>query len=388
MFPDSSTSVRFSYLRTLGIYVLALTLALPAGVFAEELPAQPEAVESETTAVDDELTVDGQTVPLTDEQIDTVATDTAATASQAAGEAILEDTYRRESLPSEDVFGDFVVGPGRIELEMGPGDTRVVEMTISNRMGEGRFFSFATEDTVGSADGSSAIELLGDEVGPYTLRDFISVPHERFYLEHATRVRIPVTITIPPDVEPGGRYGTLLTSITTPPGQLAVDSGARAGSAVISRVGTLFFIRTPGVVTEDLSLAEFTTRNQQRIFASGPITFNITHDNAGSVHATPYGRVTVTNILGEEVWIRNIDPWFVMPQSMRTREVTWEQEFMVGRYVATVEINRSYDDIIDIKTISFWVIPWKLVGAVFVGLFLFFLLVRFFFSRFEFKRKD
>lgn len=369
------------------ILALVLTLAFPAGVLAQidDQFTGGATSDVEATATFDEGEEGEFANELGVNDSESVSVDPPTALRQER--ATPTDTYRRESLHTDEVFGDFIVGPGRFELEMGPGDTRVVEMTLTNRMGEGRYFSFATEDTIGLADGSSAIQLLGDQVGPYTLRDFISVPHERFYLEHATRVRIPITVSIPADAEPGGRYGSLLTSVTIPPGELADGSGARTGSAVISRIGTLFFIRTPGEISQELQLIDFTTRNAQRIFASGPIAFDVVHDNAGTVHATPYGRITIRNIFGEEVGIRNITPWFVMPDSVRTREVTWEREFLIGRYTATAEINRGYDDVIDELTYSFWVIPWKLVAAVFGGLFFFFLLLRFFFSRFELKRK-
>ena len=357
---------------------LLATLVLPMGVLAQD--AATDELEEVVDVDDEEVLIEEA------EQEDTEGD------ADASGEIVVEettpaagDTYRRERLGSDEVLGDFVVGPARFEMQLSPGDSRTIEMTVANRMGMGRVFSFMTEDTVGSERGDAAIRLLGDQEGPYTLRDYISVPHESFYLEHAERARIPVTISIPPDAEPGGRYGSLLVSVTSdrPDG-----SANQTGSAIISRISTLFFITTPGEQEFNSELIDFRALNGRWLYGEGPITFHIISENYGSVHTTPYGRVTITNILGEEVGVQNIDPWFVMPQSVRTREITWNREFLIGRYTATAEINRGYDDIIDVKTFSFWVIPWKLVGAVFVGLFLFFLLLRFFFSRFEFKRKD
>jgi hypothetical protein len=76
-----------------------------------------------------------------------------------------------------------------------------------------------------------------------------------------------------------------------------------------------------------------------------------------------------------------------MPNSVRTREVKWDRDLLIGRYTATAEINRGYDDVIDVATYSFWVIPWKLALGAFVAFFTFFMLLRFIFTRFEFKRK-
>jgi len=105
------------------------------------------------------------------------------------------------------------------------------------------------------------------------------------------------------------------------------------------------------------------------------------------VHLNPYGRLSITNILGETVGDVEMVPWFVMPQSLRAKDVSWNREFLLGRYIATVEINRGYDNIVDTQTFVFWVLPWKVLLSFFAGLFIFFLIIRFFTSRFEFKRK-
>lgn len=356
-----------NYIHTL-LLVVTVTLLLagfwPASSFAQ-------------TATGSAATLDDEVVTVTSE----AATTTDTTPNRPT------DNYQREELPSPETYNDFVVGPGRFEVELAPGDSATVELLITNRMGVGKLFKLTTEDAVGSASGSEAIKLLGDEVGPYTLRDYISVPHEEFYLEHGTRVRVPVTISLPADAEPGGHYGSILTSITTSADELGQSSGANPATAVISRIGTLFFVSTPGEVEHDNELIDFSTPNNERLFWEGPIDFSIVHENSGSVHTKPYGVVSITNILGEEVGRTEIEPWFVMPQSVRTREISWDRELLLGRYTATAEINRGYDDNIDTATYTFYVIPWKLTLAIFSVLFVFFLVVRFIFSRFEFKRK-
>jgi hypothetical protein len=82
-----------------------------------------------------------------------------------------------------------------------------------------------------------------------------------------------------------------------------------------------------------------------------------------------------------------LQPWYVLPKSMRTREAAWDRELLIGRYTATIQLNRSYDDVVDELSFTFWVFPWKLMTITFVGIFVFFLLLRFLFTRFEFKRK-
>ncbi len=92
-------------------------------------------------------------------------------------------------------------------------------------------------------------------------------------------------------------------------------------------------------------------------------------------------------MLGNEVGYVELDPWFVLPKSIRTRDITWESEFLLGRYSITANINRGYDNHIDSQTIHIWVVPWQLLVTVFGVLFVIIFIFRWFFSRFEFKRK-
>jgi len=280
--------------------------------------------------------------------------------------------------------GDYVVGPGRTEVRINPGETVTRYITVANRIASGRAFSFSVEDMSGTADGSENVVLLGDQSGPYSLRDYISFPTEAVTLDLNTRATIPVTISMPPDAEPGGYYGAVLVSTHE---VLTEDSATGARSPMIARVGTLFFITVPGASDVAGELLDVSTTNQQVWYQSGPVDINILFENKGSVHLNPYGEVRVTNMLGDEVGFVKLDPWFVLPKSLRVREITWDREFLLGRYNFTVQVNRGYEDIVDTRSFVIWVLPWKIVLGVFVAIFFVLFIIRFFFRTFEFKRR-
>jgi hypothetical protein len=353
------------------VLISALTLIVfPMGVFAQG-EASVGITEVSDLVSEVELPVDELVIPSTE-----------VTANAYV------DTYARETLPGQDVVGDFVVGPGKFELELAPGESKTVEVIVSNRMGQRELFEFQTEDAEGSADGSAAVNLLGERVGPYSIKDFITVPYKKFYLEHGQRVRIPVTVTIPADAEPGAWYGSLLTLITSDPNLDDPTSGAKPGTAIISRIGTLFFVTSPGDIDREGAMVDFSTISGNKVFLQGPIDFGVTFENTGSVHLSPYGRITITNLIGESVGTVDMQPWFVLPKSLRTKELSWNRDLLIGRYTATVQLNRGYDDIVDELSFTFWVFPWKIAAVTFAGIFVFFLLLRFLFTRFEFKRKS
>lgn len=109
--------------------------------------------------------------------------------------------------------------------------------------------------------------------------------------------------------------------------------------------------------------------------------------NSGNVHLAPYGTITITDMFGRVIDVLPVDAYFSLPESLRSREITWNPSVLLGRYTATVNLNRSYDDITDKATVSLWVIPWKMVFVLFLALLILSILIRFFARRFEVKRK-
>lgn len=351
------------------IGIVLTSIALPVGVFAQEVDSvAPEVAEIQN--IED----------VSDDSVPTEVVFTSTTQHY--------DEYKREKLPpAREEFNDFVVGPGRFSLEIAPGESKTVLLNISNRLGSKRLFRLVTEDMTSNDNQTNAvIQLLGDEVGPYTIKDYISVDHDSFYIDDNVRAVVPVTITLPSDAEPGGFYGSILTEVMP---ELKNDSDVDVvpSTALVSRIGTLFYVTTPGDIAREGSLVDFTTVPDKKFYFSGPINMGLVYANTGSVHLTPFGDITVSNIIGESVGQIEITPWFIMPNSVRTHEISWNREFLFGRYKVTAEINRGYEDVVDTKHVVFWVFPWKLLASIFGAVFIFFLAVRFMVRNFEFKRK-
>lgn len=292
--------------------------------------------------------------------------------------------YTTDFISGDIQVGDFVVGPGRSEVALSPGDTKTVMISVTNRISDNRVFKLEIADISGTADGSSALQVIEGERGPYSIRDYVSFPQEAITLQLGERAQLPLTITIPKDAEPGGYYGSVLVS-TVQVGEAAETAAPR--NPIVARVGSHVFLTVNGAQEIGGKTLSVTTIPSAAWYESGPITLGISYENNGSIHVNPYGELRIKNILGEEVGYVEIEPWFVLPKSIRTREVAWNREFLFGKYTALVSMNRGYDDVVDEVSVTFWVLPWKLVSLLFGVLFITFLLFRLFFRTFEFKRK-
>ncbi len=296
--------------------------------------------------------------------------------------------YQVEQLPDATVYKDFVVGPGKIQLDMKPGQTKIVNIIVSNRLGSQKDFQLQLEDFTGSRDTARPVVLLEDERGPYSLKDYLEIASSTVSIAHATRVTIPVTVRIPSDAQPGGLYGSVVISTVSSPADQSSTDDSAGKSPIVTRIGTLFFIRVAGDVKEDGKLTDFTLSNNSSIlFNEEPIDFRMLYENNGTIHENPYGLITIENIFGSTVGSVEVEPWFALPNSLRLREVAWSPKFLFGRYVATAEINRGYGNIIDTKTLTFWVIPWMIILLTLVGLIIIIGGLRWILSRFKIARK-
>jgi len=279
--------------------------------------------------------------------------------SVRAQESVLP--YRVEKMSDQSVMGDFMVGPGKFELSIAPGESQEVELFIGNRMGSTRAFSLVVEDVVGSSDTEQTVVLLGNDTGPYTLKDYLQLPVTEVTLEHGQRARIPVTVSLPADTEPGGHYGSLLVSTLTRPELEDNADNVDAGTTVVSQIGTLFFVTTPGDTTTGGELKDFALVPPEYFMTSGPVHFGLLFNNTGLIHLNPYGVIEIKNMFGEIVEIVELDPWFALPQSLRLREISWPKERLFGKYTATAKVNRGYEDIVDEQSLTFFVVDWRFV---------------------------
>lgn len=277
------------------------------------------------------------------------------------------------------VEGDFVLTPGKAEFYLEPGESAQKNLSITNRTGRILNVEVLVEDFTGGSDGSA--QLLGSEKGPYSLRDMLTPEVTEFDIAHGEEVTLPVMIDIPTDAEPGGLYASVVFSVSS----AGADDGGQGNVSTVSRLGSLFFVRVAGDVDESGFLKEF--KANKKIFQHGPVEFDIVYENDGNVYQTPYANVKITNLMGKLIDEIEVDPWFVMPGFSRTRNVSWDKSMAFGKYKAEIELNRNYDEKVDYKTATFWFVPTKAILIVLSVIILIAVIIAWFSSKFELKRK-
>lgn len=287
-------------------------------------------------------------------------------------------------------FNDFVVEPGKTEIFLNPGESAVKNITITNRIDRTVKFILTTEDMAGTNDPKTPVKLLGDEKGPYSLKNLIVPEISEFTLEKGEKIVIPVTVTVPIDAEPRGYYGALVVSNEPEVFGDSNTTETEAKTRFISRIGSLFLLRINGEGKESGYLDNFKIIGPSKVFyQERPKGFEVSFKNDGNVHLVPHGKITIKNMTGKNVGEIPVDAYFALPDSLRYREVYWTEGTGLGRYTATISLYKGYgsESDNDVKTIAFWIIPWKTLAIGFAGIFVLVSLIYYILTRFELKKK-
>lgn len=237
------------------------------------------------------------------------------------------------------------LSPAKLELTANPGVPTTRLITVRNNGQEALTLKVGLEDIGLSEAETEGAQLLGEKTGPYSLKNFITPASWELTLEPGEIRALPITIELPEGALPGGHYGAVVLST-------AGDAGA--STRVISQLASLIFVRVPGEVQEEGELINFEKKDG---------TFQLTFENTGNIYLNPYGVIDL-NHSGEVAKI-NVEPWFVLPGATRTREIALTENLNFGHYQAELSLNRGYQDIVDTRTITFWILPpwWVLALA-------------------------
>ncbi len=291
--------------------------------------------------------------------------------------------YSVEKLNIE-LKNDFVLEPAKIDLALDPGQVYTRSVMVTNRADKKITFKIEVEDFVGSDNPQNQVVLLGKDKSPYSFKDNIKPEVSEVTLNPGERLTLPVTITVPPNTAPGGYYSSVLFS--NEPAENTPTGGAPV-TKIISRLGVLFLIRVNGPANEKGSIDDFRISPPKMVYDKADFNFEVLFKNEGNVHLVPYGWITIKNMLGAQVDQVPINAYFALPNTIRYREVPWTRASLFGRYTATLTLHLGYGDQVQEKTIAFWVIPWKVITAVFLALLVFLSIFYYILSRFEFRRK-
>lgn len=268
------------------------------------------------------------------------------------------------------------ISPPLIEFSADPGQTISTKIKLRNVTQNNLITKGSVDDFVASdkEDGQPKLLLDANNTSPYSIRAWVKTISDLKILPKEQKVE-EVTINIPSDASPGGHYGVIRFA--------AVPEGLDStGVALSASIGTLVLINVSGDVKESAKIVDFYVTNNNKkgtFFEYGPVSFVERINNTGNVHFKPSGEVIVRNTFGKQVASLKINdpPGNILPNSIRKFGQNLKTKNMFGRYKATLTVLYGSTNKTMQQTISFWVIPYKLIAAILLGIIILFILLRF-----------
>ncbi len=224
----------------------------------------------------------------------------------------------------------------------------------------------------GESGGGKFISTLEGEQNGSTIAEWFTISKEPVTILPEQSVEIPFSVNVPLDSTPGGHFAAIL--VGTKP--TATENG-QSRVQTSQMVTSLFFARVAGDVIESGTIREFITT--KKYLNSPEATFELRFENKGNVHLKPQGDIRITNMWGEERGVipinQNSNFGNVLPDTVRKFIFTWKGEWSIsdiGRYtaIATLAYGSDGRQFTNSRT-SFWVIPYKLILGVLLGLAIF-----------------
>lgn len=265
------------------------------------------------------------------------------------------------------------ISPPLIDQKVDPGQTYTLNIRLRNITGTKVVAKARLDDFVaGGEDGQPQVLTDTNEASPYSFKSWVSGISD-LEIDPQEQKTAAITVKVPADAAPGGHYGVV--RYTAVPVDLK-DTGVSLSASI----GSLVLLSVSGEVSTQANIEEFfVSQNNKRgsIFEKLPLSFTERIKNSGNVHIKPTGHVKVKNLFGHEVAQLEVNKngGNILPASIRKFDQTLEGKTMFGRYSA--EMHLTYGDNQELmRTLSFWVIPYKLIAIIVAGLIIIITLIR------------
>lgn len=269
------------------------------------------------------------------------------------------------------------VAPVRSDVEIKPGETKTVQVTITNLTGSQiRVRPIANDFIAGDERGTPALILDVDKFAPtHSLKRFMKPMADVSIPAKQAKV-VDVVISVPKDAQAGGYFGAVRFAPTTP------DGGGQVNLS--GSVASLILMTVPGPATEHLNLTNFdiTQNGQASTYFRTPdnLQLNLRMENKGSVQEGPFGKISVKNgdDLVYDADFNNQNPRdMILPDSARRWDVPLKKIEAFGHYTVTATFTYGQKNQTIEATTSFWVIPFPVLIGALVGAVILLLLIVF-----------
>jgi len=289
--------------------------------------------------------------------------------------------YHTETQDGATIRNTFVIGPGKQTFTANPGQALSGEVQITSLFENKYQYSITVEDLYSSSDK----EVSGDWVNKYSAKSWIKPEVGTIELNLGEKAFINYTIKVPSQADVGDHYAVVCGVENNEVGQENKETKKSEPTVTIQASSCqVVTVTIPGDNIQSGYLESFKTHKTW--YDATPITFEILFKNEGTTTLAPTGTINISGWLGQKDTVE-IKEFRSLRDSLRRQgaEGFSDGKFRIGKFTATIELNRGYGDEVDTQTVEFWIIPWrqliKYAGILIVAL----IILRFIGSRVSIK---
>lgn len=245
------------------------------------------------------------------------------------------------------------LGDADYSLKGKPGEIVTATVQVKNTSTTPKQVRTIVEDFVIGEDGTQPIPVDSENENRWNLANWITLSAETQALEPSKVGVVQLTITVPTDAIPGGRYAMIMHSplVTT-------DPASNSGTGISQRVGTLIYFLVEGEIHEEAYLKNI---QSESFFEFGPVPFSFEIENRSDLHLHPNIQVEITNMLGKSSDHFVIESKNVFPGEQRAFEAAWNRKWGLGRYNALITTTYGQKGNVVTGEFTFWIIPLRVI---------------------------
>ena len=312
---------------------------------------------------------------------------------------ILNSAFAQNSSSNYDV----TVSPVFFDLTSNPGDTLSEKIKIRNNTSSPIAIILQVKGISGDLNGN--LTLKEDKLNQAV--NWVNFQDTKETLKPLEWTEIPFTIQVPKDAA----YGYYVAvSFTQDKQSTLKNTGASITGA--AAVPILLNVRKPGAKS-DAKILNFSVDNYVNEYL--PINFNTKIQNTGNIHVKPHGNIFISTGNNKNIAILDVNGGLgsILPQSARIFQSSWSDGFIVnqpiiengqpkldkngkiqthlvvswnkltsfrfGKYTANLLLvfDNGKRDVPLETSVSFWVIPYKVIIGVIISVILLIIIIRF-----------
>jgi len=258
--------------------------------------------------------------------------------------------------------------PPRTEvISIAPGETKQFSIRLRNLSSTTQTIATETQDFIISDDGKTPIPITEQEAAPlhWSLAQWLTVAPTIATINPNQTALYNIVIQAPENALPGGHYAMILHQPTnaTLDELNNKDETIQTQSSVSPKVGTLVYVVVKGNVKEEAFVRNFQGPQWVEL---GPVEMSFEIENLSDIHIAPQTKIEIKNFFGQTTDSIAVESANVFPYASRRFSATYDQVWGLGPYRAIVTAAYGSEGKIATATLSFWMIPYRLILTVLV----------------------